>query len=199
MALELHLQTGETQAWHHTTPATLPDKLSQSLLLLLPLLCCLRYLSPEDSTEMCTANAQNRATTGSLLWHLWFEEQVQWPWSCTFRPERRKHGTVQLLLHYQTSSHKACCSSCHSYAAFAICHLRIQRRCARRMHRTVRPQAVFFGISGLKNKCNGPGAAPSDRRDASMAPYNSRYTTKQPLTKLAAPLATPMLPSLSMT
>ena len=39
MALELHLQTGETQAWHRTTPAALPDKLSQSLLLLLPLLC----------------------------------------------------------------------------------------------------------------------------------------------------------------
>ena len=47
-------------------------------------------LSPKDSTEMCKEKAHNRATKGSSLWHLWFEDPVQWLESCTVRPERRK-------------------------------------------------------------------------------------------------------------
>ena len=45
-------------------------------------------MSPEDSTKMCMVKAQNRATTGILVWHLWFEESVQWLESCTFRPKK---------------------------------------------------------------------------------------------------------------
>ena len=52
------------------------------------------------------------------------------------------------------------------------CNPKIQRRCARRRHITVRLKAVPLGISGLKIQCNGSKAALSDRRDA-----NSRLTT----------------------
>ena len=69
MARKLHRQTGETQtAGQQRQSSKCP-------------------LSPKDSTEMCKQKAQNRATKGSCLWHLWFEDPVQWLESCTVRPD----------------------------------------------------------------------------------------------------------------
>ena len=142
MARKLHRQTGETQtAGQQRQSSKCP-------------------LSPKDSTEMCKQKAQNRATKGSCLWHLWFEDPAQWLESCTVRPEKRKQQVNNASL------------------PSVSCHPKIQRRCARKRHRTVRLKAVVSGISGLKIQCNGSKAAPSDRRDANSSP---RQSSKCPL------------------
>ena len=70
------------RTFSHPTPCILPSDTASSLKAV-----CHR-MSPEDSTEMCMVKAQNRATTGILVWHLWLEESVQWLESCTFRPKK---------------------------------------------------------------------------------------------------------------